>query len=113
MPGPQVRGLSTPEEAAFSHAGAERAAAEATEARGEGPQPLPADEAMAAAADPGFEGGVTTKLGRPSLPLGPERRTLRGAAAGRPNLDSALLDLEPDSAAHDASRSEAMAGRRE
>ena len=105
--------FTTPEEAALSHAGAERAAAEATEARGEGPQPLPADEAMAAAADPGFEGGVTTKLGRPSLPLGPERRTLRGAAAGRPNLDSALLDLEPDSAAHDASRSEAMAGRRE
>jgi hypothetical protein len=105
--------LTTPEEAALSHAGAERAAAEATEARGEGPQPLPADEAMAAAADPGFEGGVTKKLGRPSLPLGPERRTLRGAAAGRPNLDSALLDLEPDSAAHDASRSEAMAGRRE
>jgi hypothetical protein len=37
------------------HVGAERAAAEAAEARGEGPQPLTADESRAAAAAEGFE----------------------------------------------------------
>jgi hypothetical protein len=43
--------FATPEEAALRyarHVGAERAAAEAAEARVEGPQPLTADEARAA-----------------------------------------------------------------
>ena len=50
--------FTTPEEAALwyaRHVGAERAAAEAAEARGEGPQPLTADEARAAAAAEGLE----------------------------------------------------------
>jgi len=50
--------FATPEEAALCyarHAGAERAAAEAAQARGEGPQPLTADEARAAAAAEGLE----------------------------------------------------------
>jgi hypothetical protein len=50
--------FATPEEAALwyaRHVGAERAAAEAAEARGEGPQPLTADEAWAAAAVEGLE----------------------------------------------------------
>ena len=49
--------FSTPEEAALCYArcaGAERAAAEAAQARGEGPQPLTADEARAAAAAEGL-----------------------------------------------------------
>jgi acyl dehydratase len=50
--------FATPEEAALCyarHVGAERAAAEAAEARGEGPQPLTADEARAATAAEGLE----------------------------------------------------------
>eukprot|EP00900_Chrysochromulina_parva_P025810 jgi/Chrpa1/7863/Chrysochromulina_OHIO_Genome00016453-RA len=50
--------FATPEEAALRyarHIGAERAAAEAAQARGEGPQPLTADEARAAAAAEGLE----------------------------------------------------------
>ena len=50
--------FTTPEEAALwyaRHVGAERAAAESAEARGEGPQPLTADEARAAAAAEGLE----------------------------------------------------------
>jgi hypothetical protein len=50
--------FATPEEAALCYArraGAERAAAEAAQARGEGPQPLTADEARAAAAAEGLE----------------------------------------------------------
>ncbi|KOO28151.1 hypothetical protein Ctob_009740, partial [Chrysochromulina tobinii] len=52
--------FATPEEAALRyarHIGAERAAAEAAQARGEGPQPLTADEARAAAAAEGLELG--------------------------------------------------------
>eukprot|EP00900_Chrysochromulina_parva_P011613 jgi/Chrpa1/20452/Chrysochromulina_OHIO_Genome00003064-RA len=50
--------FATPEEAALCyarHIGAERAAAEAAEARGEGLEPLKADEARAAAAAKGLE----------------------------------------------------------
>ena len=50
--------FATPEEAALHYArslGAERSAAEAAKARGEGPQPLTADEARAAAAVEGLE----------------------------------------------------------
>ena len=50
--------FATPEEAALSyarHVGAERPGAEEAEARGEGPQPLTADEARAAAAAEGLE----------------------------------------------------------
>ena len=50
--------FATPEEAALCYArfiGAERAAAEAAEARGKGPQPLTANEARAAAAAEGLE----------------------------------------------------------
>eukprot|EP00900_Chrysochromulina_parva_P009099 jgi/Chrpa1/18190/Chrysochromulina_OHIO_Genome00023911-RA len=50
--------FATPEEAALCYArrlGAERSAAEAALARGEGPQPLAADEARAAAASEGLE----------------------------------------------------------
>jgi hypothetical protein len=50
--------FATPEEAALSyarHIGAKRAAADAAEARGEGPEPLTADEARAAAAAEGLE----------------------------------------------------------
>ena len=50
--------LSMPEKATLSyatHIGAERVAAEVAEARGEGPQPLTADEARAAAAAEGLE----------------------------------------------------------
>jgi len=53
-----VGSFATPEEAALCYArraGAERSAVEAAEARGEGPQPLTADEARAAAAAEGLE----------------------------------------------------------
>ena len=50
--------FTTPEEAALCYAryiGAERAAAEAAQARGEGPQPLSADEVKEAATAEGLE----------------------------------------------------------
>ena len=50
--------FTTPEEAALCYAryiGAARAAAEAAQARGEGPRPLTADEARAAAAAEGLQ----------------------------------------------------------